>query len=210
MTRTISLATGVLAILSLLIITRAGEPMTENETHLKEAQADAQGFQDKREPDLLRRAYVALENVILAKEGDPGARAQLRTSSLNVWLRLLELLDRFLDPEFNPDDVPERLVQPPPTSGGVVHRPGADPALIDDPVARAQYEEAIAANKAKTTHYVLQTKLRRLDERIVPRAEAFIRSSYTSDPRDQKELKTAIDGIITNPQRRAGLLRLLP
>jgi hypothetical protein len=200
---------GAPAILIVTFILTVAKPMMENQEYLKEAQERAQGFEDTLEPELLSQAYLALENVILGEEDDPKIRGQLRVEALDLWLHLLQFLDHYLDPKFNPDDVPELLVQPPPTSGEVVLRPGADPALIDDPKARAQYEQAIAANKAKTARYGLQTKLRRLDVRITPRAEAFIRNSYTSAPSDQAELKTAIDKWITNPQRKANLVKLL-
>ena len=183
--------------------------MNENQKYLKEAREHAKGFEDNLEPELLKQAYLALENVLVLEEDGPEIRGQLRTDSLYLWLDLIGLLDRFLDPDFNPDDVPERAVQPPPTSEGVVYPPGADPALIDDPNARAEYKKAIADNEAKTSHYGLQTKLRRLDERITPRAEDFIRKFYTPAPRDQKELKTAIDKIIKDPRRKADLLKLL-
>lgn len=183
--------------------------MNENQKYMKEAREHARGFEDKLEPELLKQAYLALENVLLLEEDDPKMRGQLRTNSLDLWLHLIQLLDHSLDPNFDPDDVPEEIVQPPPTSGGVVLRPGADPAKIDDPKARAEYKKAIADNEAKTAHYTLQTKLRRMDERITPRAENFIRNFYTPAPGDQKELKTAIDKTIKDPRRKAGLLKLL-
>ena len=122
---------------------------------------------------------------------------------------MLELLDRFLDPNFDPKDVPQRLVQPPPTRGDVVYPPGADPALIDDPTARTQYERAITSNREKTIRYGLQIQLSRLQEQTPPRAEKFIHNSYTSVPRDQAELRAAIDANITNPVHKASLLKLL-
>jgi hypothetical protein len=183
--------------------------MTENEKYLKEALAHVKEFEAELEPERLHEAYMALENVIWTQERDPKARAQSRADCLSLWLHLLHMLDRFLDPDFNPKDFPEKLVQPPPTSGGIVYPPGADPVLIDDPKARAGYEKAIAANRAKADHYRLQINLRRLDERIPPRTEAFIRNSYTSAPGDQAELRTAIDAIIKDRQRKVDLLKLL-
>ena len=209
MRRTILLAISLLAILTVTCTLTVEKPMNENQKYMKEAREHAKGFEDKLDPELLKQAYLALENVLLLEEDDPKIRGQLRTDSLYLWLRLIHLLDHSLDPDFKPDDVPERAVQPPPTSKGVVYPPGADPALIDDPKARAQYEKDIAANQAKTTHYGLQTKLRRLDERITPSAEEFIRNFYTPAPRDQKELKTAIDKTIKDPRRKADLLKLL-
>jgi hypothetical protein len=183
--------------------------MTRNRKYLDEAEAHVKEFETEREPERLREAYMALENVSLSEEQDRVARAELRESCLSSWLRLLEVQDRFLDPAFNPKDVPPRLIQPPPTSGGVVYPPGADPTLIDDPVARTKYEDAVAANRAKLENYRLQVHLHRLDERLTPRAEAFIRDAYTSDPRDQAELRTALDQIITHPPRKAALSKLL-
>jgi hypothetical protein len=183
--------------------------MTENQKYLVEALGHVAEFEAEQESELLREAYMALENVLLVQEHDPSTRAKLRAGCLSLWLNLLRLLDRYLDPDFNPEDVPVNLVQPPPTLEGVVYPPGADPALIDDPKARAAYEKAIAANRAKANHYRLQIGLRRLNERIPPRVEAFVRDSYTSGLGDQEELRTAIEMIIKDPDRKAGLLKLL-
>jgi len=183
--------------------------LTANEMCLKEAQTLAKKFEAELEAERLREASLALERVNLSQEGDPASRARLRANSLSLWLHLIGLLDRFLDPKFNIEDVPGTAVQPPPTSGGVVYPPGADPALIDDPKARADYEKAIAANRAKADRYRLQVHLRRVNERIVSRAEGFIRNAYTSAPDDQKQLRTAIEKAIKDPQRKAGLLKLL-
>ena len=183
--------------------------MTENQKYLKEAQVVANEFEKKQDPELLKQAYLALENVNLQKEYDSKTRTQLRTNLLALWLHLIQLLDRFLDPNFDPADLPELSVQPPPTSEGVLYPPNADPALIDDPKARAQYAKDIAANEAKIIHYGLQTDLRRLDERIVPRAEAYIQNIYGSGPDDQEELKSAIDSFIENAERKERLSKLL-
>jgi hypothetical protein len=183
--------------------------MTNNQKYLSEAEAHEKEFEVELEPERLREAYMALENVNLQEEGDPGIHRQLRAKCLSIWLDLVQLLDRYLDPNFDPRDVPEKIVEPPPVQGGVVLRPGADPALIADPKARAEYKKAIAANRAKANRFRLQINLHRLNERIPPRVEAFIRASYTSAPADQRELKTAIDTMITNPRRKADLLKLL-
>ena len=144
----------------------------------------------------------------LAREPDSEARTLVRSAALAAWLRLLALLDRSLDPAFDPKDVPEKLVDPPPLPGGVRLRPGADPSRIPDPAARAQYEQAIAANRAKARHYRQQIHLRRLDERMPARADAFITGSYAATPRDQEQLRAAIDQTIQDPRRKAHLLGL--
>ncbi len=183
--------------------------MTENQKYLDDARGRIREFEAGLEPERLREAYMALENVSLAKEHVSKTRARLRTDSLSLWLGLLQILDHHLDPNFNPEDGPEELVQPPRTSDGVVYPPGADPALIRDPRARAEYEKAIAANRAKVENYRLQIHLRRLDERITQRAKEFIRGSYRPASDDQEELKKAIEETIKDPGRKADLLKLL-
>jgi hypothetical protein len=183
--------------------------MTENEKCLKEAQKRVKEFETELEPERLREAYMSLENVVLAQENDVKIRTRLRDDCLTLWLEMIQILDKHLDPKFDPDDIPDNLVQPPPTSKGVVFPPGADPALIDDPKAREQYEKAVAANNAKINNYRLQTQLGRLNEQIPPRAEEFINSSYTSSETDQEELKNAIEKIIQKPERKVELSKLL-
>ena len=198
------------AVLILAVAARIkAEAMTDNQKYLDEARKRVKAFEAELEPERLREAYMALENVRLVMEHDPKARARVRSECLVEWLNLLQLLDRFLDPNFNPRDVPPKLAQPPPTRSGVVYPAGADPNLIDDPTARAQYEKAIQANRAKIDRYRLQTHLSRLNESLPPRAEAFIRSSYTSAKGDQKELRNAIETIIKDQKRKERLLALL-
>ena len=79
--------------------------------------------------------------------------------------------------------------------------------MIDDPQAQSVYEQAIAANRTKAKQYRLQINLRRLDEQITSRAEAFIRNSYTFTPSDREEARAAILQTIKNSKRREGLLK---
>lgn len=183
--------------------------MNENEKYLKEARAYVKEFEDSADADLLEEAYLTLENVLLLEEEDPIVRNQLRKEILHLWLHLIALLDRFLDPHFDPDDVPMRTVKPPPTSEGIKYRPGTSPSKIKDPTVRDAYEEAIAANNAKIAHYNLQIDLRRLEESIIPLAEAFVHNFYTPAPVDQAELKSAIDATIKDSQRKGDWLKRL-
>jgi hypothetical protein len=205
MRRRIIFAAMGLAVVIAAPITARTKPMTENQKFLKETEKQLKEFEAGREPDRLTLAYLALDKVSPAHEHDPKVRAKVRAEALSLWLQLIDILDRLLDANFNPKDVPEKFVEPPPVPGGVVLRPGADPALIPDPKVRAEYEKAIAENRAKADHYRLQTHLRRLNERIPLRAEEFIRKSYTSASRDQWELRTAIDKFIKDPARKASL-----
>jgi len=184
------------------------EPTMTNAKHLKEARTHTEDFEKTNDPETLRDAYMALENVSLVDEPDPSAQRALRTETLRLWLQMLAILDKLLDPKFDPDVAPELSVQPPPTKGGVVFPPGADPSVIDDPLARERYAKEIEANNAKIIRYNMQVKLHRLEERIPPRAEAFIRDYYTPAAVDQDELKQAVGELIENPARKQRLLQL--
>jgi hypothetical protein len=197
---------GALVIVSLAA---RSNPMADNQQSLREAHQLARQFEAQPEADRLREAFLALENVDLAQERDPRMRARLRADCLASWLHLLQLLDRHLDPNFNRGDVPATLVQPPPTRAGVKYPPGADPALIEDARARAEYEKAIAANRVKAERYRLQVQLEPVAARLESGAEAFIRNAYSAAPADQAEMRVAIDTRIQDPRRKAKLLNLL-
>lgn len=183
--------------------------MTGNQKQLKEVAARAKAFETEREPERLREAFLALDDVVLAQEADPEERALLRAAVLGWWLQLLQTLDEHLDPAFDPKDKPQVLVEPPPTSSGAVLRPGADPALIDDPAARAAYEKAIAENRKKAERYRMNVHLGRLNQQVTPRSEVFIRSAYTKSVADQAEVRAAVEKTIENPARKAALLAVL-
>jgi hypothetical protein len=183
--------------------------MTDNQKNLKESRERANEFERQQDPDRLREAGRALENVDLVKEVDPKVRARLRADCLAQWLELVALLDRYIDPAFDPKDVPSTRVEPPEVPGSPSLEPGADPALIRDPFARAQYERAIAANRAKATRYRVQTELRRIGERVFPQAEIFVRRYYKTTAADERELKGAVDRIIKDPARKTRLSGLL-
>jgi hypothetical protein len=183
--------------------------MTEVQKYLKEAHERMLEFEKQHDPERLREADRALENVELVKVVDPKVRVRLRAECLGTWLELVALLDRSIDPGFNPNDFPSKQVEPPAIPGAPSLEPGADPAQIRDPVARAAYERAIAANRAKTENYRVQTQLRRIGERVYPQSEIFIRRYYKAAPADQRELNEAVGRIIKDPDRKTRLSGLL-
>ena len=197
------------AALTAAVLLAEVQAMTNNPEYLNQARKHLQEFETAHDAQQLREAYMAIENVVLVEEHDPQIRNRLRKDTLTVWLRLLRVLDQFVDPDFDPNDEPEDLVQPPPTTGGVIYPPGADPALIDDPKARAEYEAAIAKNRKKIEDYNLQLQLSRLSERISQRADSFIATSWLPLPRSENELKAAIEENIQDPKRKAHLLALI-
>lgn len=172
-------------------------------THLAE-------FQKQRDADLLEAAADRLQAIVVSDEIDPDRRRKLRSETLELWLELFALIDDALDPKFDPDDLPSITASPPP-AGGVTYPPGVDPAVVTDPAARSEYERRIAENENKTKYYNLQTKLRRLDQRLRPRLNSFIRQAYSADAADRQELEAAIQKLIQNQQRAEDLRkRVLP
>jgi hypothetical protein len=183
--------------------------MTDNQNAFEAAGSLMVAFEKEQEPERLREAYMALENVMIAAEPDPAARAALRRRCLAAWLHLLALLDRFRDPKFRAEDVPEKLVSPPAGPGDVILRPGVDPAKIADAEQRRAYEAAIAANRAKAAHYREQIGLGYLEKEIPVRAEAFIRKFYTLASGDKEELRQTIEETTANRARKEQLLELV-
>lgn len=170
------------------------------------AAAQLAEFEQTREPENLQAASDLLEEVDLSQETEGLKRLALRRETLQLWLSLLAAIDNHLDPAFDPADVPSVSVTPPP-SGGVQYPPGVDPSVIAEPQARRQYEAMIEQNRQKAERYRLQTRLRRLDEKLMPKVERFIRLSYTTVPGDQRELSETVRKLIPNPQRAAPLTR---
>ncbi len=57
--------------------------MTANQTHLDETEARIKEFEAELEPERLREAYMALENVSPDEEHDPAVYDDVRASALS-------------------------------------------------------------------------------------------------------------------------------
>lgn len=181
-----------------------------NGKHMSETTARAAAqlaeFEQKKEPLCLQAAADLLQGIDLAKETDAMKRLALRRETLETWLALLALIDQNLDPNFNPQDLPSTGVDPP-RVGNVSYPPGVDPSVIADPQARARYAEEQKQNTRKTENYRIQTWLQRFNESLSPKAERFVRMSYTTVPGDQREVNETVKKLIKNPQRASALVR---
>jgi hypothetical protein len=87
-----------------------------NGKHMSETTARAAAqlaeCEQKKEPHCLQAASELLETIDLAKEADAMKRLTLRRETLETWLALLALIDRNLDPNFNPQDLPSTASRP--------------------------------------------------------------------------------------------------
>jgi hypothetical protein len=179
--------------------------------HMSETTARAAAqlaeFEQKKNPQSLQAAADLLEGVDLDKEPDATKRLTLRRETLETWLKLIALIDKNLDPGFDPDDVPSVSVTPPPSAAGVAYPSGIAPADIPDPEVRRQYEGMRKQNQDKAQRYNLQDKLRRLDKKLTPKSERFVRLFYTTVTGDQRELSELVGNLIPNQDRAAALRR---
>jgi hypothetical protein len=80
--------------------------------------------------------------------------------------------------------------------------------LITDPKVRAEYEQAIAANRTKIRRYRLQIVLRQVDKDLRHDVRRFIVNAYKPTPESHEEVKQAIERNVSNEKERADLLKL--
>lgn len=182
--------------------------MTDNQKHINDARAKIDQFRSDLEVELLRDAYSSLEHVNLAVEHDAKIRDQMRSDCLNLWLTIINLIDKHIDLGFDRKNAPDMHVDPPRSADGGQLPPGADPAKITDPAARADYEKAIEANREKSKNYRMQIHLERLNQRIPSLLEAFIQRSYVSAV-DRDEAKDTVEKLTESQNRKESLVRFI-
>ncbi|PYS89486.1 MAG: hypothetical protein DMF62_07105 [Acidobacteria bacterium] len=180
---------------------------TENEKRLKRAEELIGSYSSEREPESLREASIELENVDLRKVHDRSVRIKQREQCLDLWLRLVQTIETNLDPTFDPTDVRPLNVAPPPLKNGTKLWPGADPALIDDPKAREEYEKAIKENREKQEKALIQPQLQELDPQVMQKTAKFVRNNYPDEER--AGAKATIEKTIENEARRSRLYKLI-
>ncbi len=165
-------------------------------------------FEESKEAEALERAANILAGVNIRDAKDLAGRRELRRGALHGWIALLNAIDKYLDPDFDPDDVPALSLEPTQVLG---HRypPGADPEAIADLAARHAYETAIETNSEKAQAYNLQVKLRRLDETATRLVETLARISYLPIPLDQEELAAALE-LVQQSERKSALRKSMP
>jgi hypothetical protein len=161
-----------------------------DEEHVAEKFA---AFDDEQDP---ARVYEALDLVEDATRDIPVTDVPKRDRALQLWLIFLAAVDRTIDRDWVPEDVPAHGV-PAPSPHGVVYPSGeVDPSTIPDPSARAAYEQALAANRDRRRQYSIQIQLRRIEERAMRFVEQLLTEGYEGSARDRRELA---DVLATSP-----------
>jgi hypothetical protein len=182
-------------------------------------------FQDDRRYELARRYALS----VLAKPGEVSADTELELTGhvetlmigphapkgqaweqarrtdvevrLHAWRRLLDSID----PRWDPNEV---ILSPnavtPPAATGLPG--GVDPNAIADPVLRAEYEQALAANQRKIEAYNEQYKLHKWLKRYPKRAEEYIVQAYSVAPYNNEELTSLLNKYGLDDETKARIL----
>lgn len=127
-----------------------------------------------------------------------------REARLRLHLVMLRTVAKMMDPAFDPKDVPFLNVAPPP---GASISAGASPSAIKDPKMRREYEKAIAKNDEKAKYYSMQRELRKFDKAWFAKTVRFISDNYSRDAKDADEIGIAVDGLVSDSDRRKTLKR---
>ncbi len=127
----------------------------------------------------------------------------LRSEQLVAWLKLLDRVEKSIDPAFDPNAVPQINVAPPP---GASEPAGVDPASIKDPKVRAEYEVLIKKNKEKAENYRFQKSLRDMKVAWTHECIIFVKNSFSDKKEDRDEVEKALQEHLSNPETRTAIL----
>jgi hypothetical protein len=136
----------------------------------------------------------------------PITQKEERGAKLELWLKAISKIDQMIDPAFDPNDVPQINVAPP---SPFAFDSGASPDAIKDTKVRVQYEQAIKANAAKAERYRFQKKLREADAEWSLTAKAYIKTQYSSDAKDIKEVDDLLDKLIFGSSKKEYMKNIL-
>lgn len=157
-------------------------------------------FQQTNNFEALSDAVELVESLNASVKQASDERHRIRAEKLKLWFVILNHIDAKLAPDFDPENVPELSVTPPPETGLPA---GVDPGSITNPRLKAKYEEAIKANQKKAEDYRLQKYLRRHEHDIEEQTEAYISTAYSIAEVDVKEVFLSIAEHVTAPRRKA-------
>jgi hypothetical protein len=156
------------------------------------------------------RVHEALDVIEAAERHLPMGDTAGREQALSRRLRFFAVLDRSIDPSWDPKEVPAKGVTPPATHGIVYSSGEVDPSTIPDPAARAEYERALKASKDYERRYDVQLELRRIDERAMRFVERLLADRYTDPEGDTQEFEGMLAASPVNELRKERLRALRP
>ena len=164
-------------------------------------------FEKKQDPTAV---FEALDSIEAAVRDVPPGDVAARRRAVSRWLSFFALLDRNIDPSWNPNDAPPKGVPPPSTHGAVQSSGEVDPSTIQDPAVRAQYERALKANKEAHKRYYAQLQLRRIDDRAMRMVERLLAERYTNAAGDRQDFEGLLAASPVKEPRKERLRTLMP
>lgn len=159
----------------------------------------------KKEHDVKALSQAISLAAAMPDDAAPVAPANTQ-DKLAAWLAIFDILDSELAADFNPAEVPQMTVAPPPESGLPA---GVAPDSIKDPAMRKKYKEALSSNGIKNQRYRYQYALLQEAERAEAEVEDYITSVWLAEPALSTSLQRRLDAAKLLPQRRAKLLQPL-
>lgn len=166
-------------------------------------------FRETGELTELRNAANLIEGIEVHNVPVFDDRQVARTTKLDLWLTLLDTIDSAKNPLFDPADVPAARITLPPDTPMKPGCPVITPEGIAAPADRRKYDEAVAANTAKTKLYRTQKELRQLDSELTSRADKYIGTVSLRSPQNEKEMEAMIAVRVHDPERAAHLRSLV-
>jgi hypothetical protein len=155
-------------------------------------------------------AYRALEAVETAVRGLPAGDATAVQRAMSYWLHFFGALDRAIDPQWDVRGAPVCVVAPPTTHRMVYPSGDVDPLSIPDPVARAQYEQALKASEDYRKWYSAQFQLRRIEERAMRSVGLLLAARYAGSEEYKQELEGFLAGSPVGDLRKERIRALMP
>ena len=148
--------------------------------------------------EALKQAAAQVELLPTGTGKNAEENALLRKQKLSAWFAVLNEMDKKTIPNFDLADLPPMGAAPPP---GVSVPMGVDPSAIQNPEARAKYQQAIKENAEKVKRYNLQYELSKLNPKYTARTKFYITTNYAR-PAENPELLAAVQKEIYHPDRK--------
>ena len=162
----------------------------------------SQMIQKARADEDFLRIGTTIERLPLAPRTDVAVWTQQRRVKLELWLKAIDMVDRSIHPTFDRRDVPASNVS---RQWRLDLTQGLTPCAIKDPKLRQQYEKAIRDNNDKSDRYNLQHDSGQLDAEWPLRIRIYVRTEYTSEAEDVKEVSDLLDKLLSSSDRKKQL-----
>jgi hypothetical protein len=114
-------------------------------------------------------------------------RVQIIKYRLHVW----QSINKNIDLTWDPKDTPVLNVAPP------VGESGMSPDAIADPKLRAEYKDAIEANRKKAERYSQQSDARKFQRIYLPRLQHAIADAYSMPPVTEEDIDKLKENLQT-------------